>query len=315
MPDIKVKGYSGTDLVYENVETIWLTSKSGSGRETLLAEQELSFTEVEGNDETVYATLLSTVPNIAADDSVTISWDGLEHVCKAVQIQEGYIGVGNLSIMGAGEDSGEPFVLLLIYVPDFLSAQIGTFSTDPTHTVAIYKGSTGAALVPFTYGELLTGVEVTPDFEKGDQQISVPDGSSVKEATILKPTTLLPENIKRGVRIAGVVGGYAPETEETTIELDFSGGDMTVEPAEGKFLSRVDIPKPETLVPENIAKDVTIAGVVGTLESAGVMDIASADEMNALLVAENVGKVYRYTGDDTDDYTSGDLYEVEEGAS
>ncbi len=182
--------------------------------------------------------------------------------------------------------------------------------------------------VPFTYGELLSGVEITPDFSTGDQEISVPDGSLVKEATILKPDTLLPENIKQGVEIAGVVGDYVPDTEEVTVELDmadgdqtvepsegkllakatvkkpetlvpenillgveiggvvgsavpepdteeqtvtldFSGGDMTVEPAEGKFLSKVDIPKPETLVPENIAKDVVVAGVVGTLESGG----------------------------------------------
>lgn len=264
-------------------------------KETIFAEQELEFTEVEG--EVVYATVLSTVPNIAADDTVTISWDGVEYVCKAVQIQEGIIGVGNLSIMGAGEDSGEPFALLVIYDPDLLSAQIGTFSTDPTHTVAIYKEATSAPqivlldkgknehkfpldlplLIPdtegglreYSYGAALTDMEIPLDLASGNQPLAAPDGYLVKTATILKPDTLLPENIKSGVEIAGVVGEYALETEEATVELDFSGGDMTVKPTEGKFLSRVDIPKPETLVPENIAKDVNIAGVVGTHEGGG----------------------------------------------
>lgn len=249
MPDIKVKGYSGTDLAYENVEKIWLTSKSGSGRETLLAEQELEF---KADDTFGYIYVLPIDIGFSVGDMLTVVVDSEKYSRTAVDAQ-GMAVIGNMQLLG-GEDTGEPFIMVSNGTQ--LEGQI--WSDTPTHTVAIYKGSTGAALVPFTYGELLTGVEVTPDFEKGDQQISVPDGSLVKEATILKPAALIPENIKRGVRIAGVDG---------------------------------------------------------TLESAGVMDIASADEMNALLVAENVGKVYRYTGDDTDDYTSGDLYEVEEGAA
>lgn len=329
MPDIKVKGYSGNEFEYENVEKVWLTSAKESTKETLLTEQELEFT-VADEDETrvVYATGLSTVPDIAAEATVTISWDGTEYTCKAVLLGDGFIVVGNLYILNAGEDSGEPFALLLVLEISDPVAEIGTLSTDPTHTVAIYKGSTGSALVPFTYGELLDGVEITPDFSTGDQQISVPDGSLVKEATILKPDTLIPENIVKGVKIAGVAGNYVPdteevaveldmsegdqtiepsegkllskatvkkpetlvpenillgveiggvvgsavaevETEEKTVELDFSSGDMTIEPTEGKFLSRVDIPKPETLVPENIAKDVMIAGILGTHEGEG----------------------------------------------
>lgn len=59
------------------------------------------------------------------------------------------------------------------------------------------------------------------------------------------------------------------ETEEKTVELDFSGGAMEVTPTAGKLLSKVGIPVPENLLPENIAKDVDIAGVVGTHEGGG----------------------------------------------
>lgn len=41
-------------------------------------------------------------------------------------------------------------------------------------------------------------------------------------------------------------------------------------------------------------------------------NISTAEGMNAVLIADNVGKVYRYTGVTTTDYTNGDLYEVEE---
>lgn len=44
--------------------------------------------------------------------------------------------------------------------------------------------------------------------------------------------------------------------------------------------------------------------------SGGITEISTADEMDALLTAENVGNIYRYTGETDDTYTNGDLYEV-----
>ena len=43
---------------------------------------------------------------------------------------------------------------------------------------------------------------------------------------------------------------------------------------------------------------------------ASVIEVATADEMTALLVEANVGKVYRFTGTSDETYTNGDLYEV-----
>lgn len=42
-------------------------------------------------------------------------------------------------------------------------------------------------------------------------------------------------------------------------------------------------------------------------------DVNTADAMTALLTADNVGKVYRFTGTTDATYTNGDLYEVVEG--
>ena len=41
-----------------------------------------------------------------------------------------------------------------------------------------------------------------------------------------------------------------------------------------------------------------------------VIEISTADEMTALLVEANVGKVYKFTGTTDSNYTNGDLYEV-----
>ena len=60
-----------------------------------------------------------------------------------------------------------------------------------------------------------------------------------------------------------------PEMVEKTVELDFSGGDMTVTPEAGQAFSKVNIPVPEGLAPENIPEGMTIAGIVGAMVAGG----------------------------------------------
>lgn len=43
------------------------------------------------------------------------------------------------------------------------------------------------------------------------------------------------------------------------------------------------------------------------------IEVSTAAAMTALLVAANVGKVYKFTGTTDDTYTNGDLYEVVNG--
>ena len=63
-------------------------------------------------------------------------------------------------------------------------------------------------LVPYTYGEAVSKT-VEPDFSGGDMALDIPDGELVKELTITKPETLIPENIAAGVTIAGVLGAFS----------------------------------------------------------------------------------------------------------
>lgn len=58
---------------------------------------------------------------------------------------------------------------------------------------------------------------------------------------------------------------YVPKVETRTIDLDMSSGNQTIKANSDKVMSSVTITKPDTMVPENIKKDVNIGGVVGTL--------------------------------------------------
>ena len=77
------------------------------------------------------------------------------------------------------------------------------------------------------------------------------------------------EQVKLNTSDGGVQIFTAGETEEKTVELDFSDGGVEVTPNEGKLLSKVGIPVPANLTPENIAEGVDIAGIIGTLAASG----------------------------------------------
>lgn len=41
-----------------------------------------------------------------------------------------------------------------------------------------------------------------------------------------------------------------------------------------------------------------------------IIEVADPNELTNMLVAENLGNVYRYTGETNETYSNGDLYEV-----
>lgn len=140
----------------------------------------------------------------------------------------------------------------------------------------------------------------------GDQNVAPDSGKVLSKVTITKPATLIAGNVKKDVNIGGVVGTLEPQkeeqekpititangsqtvtpdtgkvlskvtittnvpatpTEEKTVELALADGNQVINPTAGKNISKVTITKPATLLPENIKKGVTIAGVVGTYEA------------------------------------------------
>lgn len=103
-------------------------------------------------------------------------------------------------------------------------------------------------------------------------------------------------------------------------------GEQTINPTSGKFFSSFKvaaipsdyiIPSGTLQITENGAYDVSAkANVnVNVPTSGGVEEVATAAAMDALLVEANVGKYYKFTGTTDSNYTNGDLYLVEGGAS
>ena len=62
--------------------------------------------------------------------------------------------------------------------------------------------------VPFTYGEVVEDVQIIPDFSAGDMTVAVEEGKLLREVTVVKPETLVPENVAKDVEIAGIVGTH-----------------------------------------------------------------------------------------------------------
>ena len=122
----------------------------------------------------------------------------------------------------------------------------------------------------FSQGEAVSDVPISLDFTNGNQIIEAPEGMLVKSAVLLKPDDLIPDNIIEGAEIGGIAGTLVvPQSQELTVDPDFSEGNMQFVPDEGTMFSKVTVNKPETLVPANIVKGVVIAGVEGIYEGSG----------------------------------------------
>lgn len=237
-------------------------------------------------------------PFVPIEEAYKVIWDGVEWPCIAFNVegQPDHIFLGNTYALG-GPNSGEPFFYSSLKNGD--GATLFTFDSQPTHTIAIYQeiadeidneaiilknregvdvAYSGVDTVKFNKadggtqtfirGEVVEDMPIEVDFSGGNQIINAPAGILVKSAILQKPQNLIPQNIVKDVEIAGVVGAKEIPTEiSTTINLDFSSGDMIIIPEEKKVFNSVEIIRPTNLLPNNIKKGEIIAGITGTLES------------------------------------------------
>ena len=93
---------------------------------------------------------------------------------------------------------------------------------------------------------------------------------------------------------------YGEAVESVEVEADFSDGDMQISAPDGYLVKSAVIKKPETLKPENIAKDVEIAGITGTHEGGGSADLRYVTFMDDTGTVE-YGKKAVAVGDDCAD--------------
>ena len=98
---------------------------------TVMEEQEVAFTLGDG----AYRGFLPTALEIVEGQTYAVNWDGTVYECVCSLITADRVPVlGNPSIMGAGNDTGEPF----IYRP-FSSSAWGfiTLETTASHTISV----------------------------------------------------------------------------------------------------------------------------------------------------------------------------------
>ena len=105
---------------------------TGDPVETVLVEEStVSFTNASAN---MYYGAISTTIELAAGETYEVSWDGAvyECVCKSVS---GFTVIGNMSIIGAGADTGEPFAISPL--TDNHGTEIYTLDTSASHAISI----------------------------------------------------------------------------------------------------------------------------------------------------------------------------------
>ena len=103
---------------------------TGEPVETVLVEEStVSFSELSGKYQGKFSSTFS--PTIG--ETYKVSWDGTVYECVCVSMQGAGV-IGNASIIGAGSDSGEPFVMI---VPGSGEIIIVSTEASASHTFSI----------------------------------------------------------------------------------------------------------------------------------------------------------------------------------
>ena len=185
---------------------------------------------------------------LSEDDTYCVVWDGASYTCKAYGWNwNGIYAVflGNEAIIkGESTNVVEPFTIW--YIPRNGYCTAGTYDPAESHTVGIYRVATDVPEDP----ALQNGI-ILRDY-KGDETVEI----GVEGLIVDTPDG--------GTKLF-VDADTVPEGVETTVELNFSGGPMEVVPAAGQAFSKVTIPVPAGLAPENIPEGLDVAGIIGTM--------------------------------------------------
>ena len=96
---------------------------------TLMEEQELAFA-LEGD--AVYTAYPSESFEIVEGQTYTVKWDGTEYECVCVVFRATILALGNKSIFGTGDDTGEPFLYLT-------TGAFATHETAASHTISVKR--------------------------------------------------------------------------------------------------------------------------------------------------------------------------------
>ena len=99
---------------------------------TLMDEQALAFASM--GDAGQYIAQLTNAFEIVEGQTYTVSWDGTEYECVGAVFNSMPL-LGNLSLMGAGDDTGEPFIYA--YNTSLHAGNFATLDTSASHTISV----------------------------------------------------------------------------------------------------------------------------------------------------------------------------------
>ena len=144
---------------------------------TLLEKQELAFTA----SGSLYFAVLPSLLDIVGGQTYTISWDGAEYECVGSILNGGIRALGNLSIAGVGDDTGEPFL--------YVSAEEGflTIETSASHTISVKTTEEtvtpmATKFLPSEVNELIMNSSTTDSTKKF--RITVDDSGTLKATEV-----------------------------------------------------------------------------------------------------------------------------------
>lgn len=169
-----------------------------------------------------------------------VVYDGVEYDCTGIDVAalgDGAVGIGNGAASGL-PGNGEPFSFVTF---DGAAIVVCLIDTEPTqHSIAVYKTVKESGLVTENY-----------------------DGSQIVHPGV---ETVSLYNTEGGIEMF-VHDSLVAEPVETTVDVDWSGGDMIVTPEAGKVFSKILLPKPETAIPDNIRDGVNLSGILGAMKA------------------------------------------------
>ena len=134
-------------LTYDYMPEGYPTKAMETG--TLMEEQELSFSMDSAGR---YRTLIENALEIIEGQTYIVHWDGTEYECVC-SVFDTVPLFGNLSILGLGDDTGEPFM--------YVDGEFITLDTSASHTISV-KGMK-VTVTPIAEEFLPTGVTASID--------------------------------------------------------------------------------------------------------------------------------------------------------
>lgn len=208
-------------------------------------------------------------------NTYTVNWDGEQHVCVGKQMSMNGItgvGIGNYGLVGAGDDTGEPFVIGHITHFDdgtnSLDMNANVFmasDTAETHTVSVYEGEAEEDSGEEEVGKVIFAEQVLPFSKNPDR-----------------------ENFIANTLVIGISPAVLEVGKTYTVSWD---GDEYVCVAENMTMSGVDGIGIGNKSVENIGEDTKEPFLIGYMAVASVTAFSTLDTSESHTVAIYEGDI------------------------